>query len=252
MTARVLIFMMAFLFSACATNLSQTPQLPKVKMEGNRLVEPEYGYSIQIPNGWQILDEGYLAMFPPDSRQRMSEHLNRLIDNNFRALFLETFGKAGIAIFAHESTYKTKEDLITFWRESRPTIMRNLNNRPGNARIYNLEFNRFKNLTDLNATYEGSDGRRTLSYLYVYNFKQSIYGIELDFNANHNDFDSCLPLFYDCVNSLNVSGRSASHQERESGKTINERLEELRRLKDRNLITDEEYEKTKKKLLDDL
>lgn len=41
-------------------------------------------------------------------------------------------------------------------------------------------------------------------------------------------------------------------QGRESGKTAKERLEELKRLKEKSLITDEEYEKKKRQILNDL
>ncbi len=252
MAGRAFIVMMAFLLSACAASLSQTPQLPKVKMDGNRLVEPEYGYSIEIPNGWQIFDEGYLALLPPDNRKRISEHLNRLIEGDFRAWFFETSGKASVVVFAQRSRFKTKEEFVTFWKDSRHDLMRGLNARSGSATLYNLEFNKFEKLKDLNASYESSDGRKKLSYFYVYSFKQSLYGIEVDFDATHTDFDSYLPLFYDCVKSLTVSGHSASLQERESVKTVDERLEELKQLRDRSLITPEEYEKKKKAILDEL
>ena len=253
MTGRALIVMMAFLFSACATTPSQIPQLPKVKMEGNRLVEPDYGYSVQIPNGWKLLDESYLKKFPAANQKGISQNLNRhAIESGLRAFFLDASKGVGVAIFAQGTTFKTKEDLITSWRQGRQDSMNEMNNRLGIEHIYNLEFNRFRNLTDLNTSYESVDGAKYLSYLVVYSFKQYLYGIMLSFFAHQSEFDSYLPLFYECVNSLSVSGRTVRPQAQESGKTANERLEELKRLKEKSLITDEEYEKKKKQILDEL
>jgi hypothetical protein len=252
MTGRALIVIVAFLLSACASTLSSTPLFPKVKMEGNRLVEPEYGYTVQIPDGWTIVDENHIEKLDPDSRKRMNQEFNRLVGSGLRALFLDGSGRAVVSVFAQGTAFKEQEDLITSWRKSRQDIIKGQNNRLGYEHLSNLEFNRFRNLTDANASWESSDGSKFLSYLTVYSFKQSVFGVDLSFGAPQSEFDSCLPLFYDCVNSLSVSGRTARPREQEPRKAVDERLEELKRLKDRNLITDEDYDKKKKQILNDL
>lgn len=252
MTGRALIVMVAFLFSACATTTSSTPQFPKIRMEGNRLVEPEYGYSVRIPDGWKMLDETYIETLPQDRQKAINQEINRIIASGLRAGFLQASQKARLFIFAQGTTYKTKDDSITAWRQNRHDVMKAMNSHRGYEYVFNLEFNRFKNLTDLNCSYGDSDGWKYLSFLTAYNFKQSLYLVDLTFAATQSEFDSYLPLFYDCVNSLTVSGSTPRPQVRESGKTANERLEELKRLKDKSLITDEEYEKKKKEILDEL
>ena len=257
MTGKAFILMTAFLFSACATTQSPISLLPKVQMEGNGLVEPEYGYSVQIPNGWKMIDESYLARLASDSRNRIIGLLNRLVqDRSFRACFVETSGQAGVTIFASspgEITFKTKEDFLTFWRESRQASLTEENNHYGFKRFYNLEFNRFKNLTDLNASYESTDKRRTLSYLDVYSFKQSLCAVQLDFSAALGAFDSYLPLFYDCVNSLSVSGRTADKPNKKPvDSDIETKLIGLKHLLDNGLINQEDYDRKKAELLDQL
>jgi len=252
MTGRAFIVVIAFLFSACATTPSSTPQFPKVNMEGNRLVDPDYGYSVNIPDGWKKLDETYIETLPQDTQKATNREINRLIASGLRASFVHASQKASVSTIAQETTYKTKDDLITAWRQNRHDLMKAMNSRHGYEFVFNAEVNRFKNLTDFNFSYESSDGWKILSYLTVYNFKQSLNSVDLTLTATQSEFDSYLPLFYDCVTSLSVSGLNASPQEREPRKTVSERLEELKRLKDRNLITDENYEKKKKQILDEL
>jgi hypothetical protein len=252
MTGRTFIVMMAFLFSACATTQSSTPQFPKIRMEGYRLIEPDYGYAVHIPEGWRLVGENDIENLDPDSRNRMRQEFNRLLGSGLRAYFLDGSGRAAISVFAQGTTFTKQEDLISAWRKNRADVMKGQNNRLGYEHLSNLEFDRFKNLTDSNASWKTSDGGKLLSYLTVYSFRQSVYGIDLTFGAPQSEFDTYLPLFYDCVNSLSVSGRTAMPPERKPAKTLNERLEELKRLKNKNLITDEDYEKKKKQILDEL
>ena len=256
MAARVIVVILILLFSACATTQSPISLLPKVLLEGNKLVEPEYGYSVQIPNGWKLIDESYLARLSPDRQKRIIGILNRLVlDRSFRACFVEPTGEVGVTISAlapGEITSETKEDFLAAWRENTEELLAEENNRYGFERFYNLEFNRFKKLTDINASYETSDKSRTLFYVRIYSFKQSSCAVMLAFNASLKAFDSFLPLFYDCVNSISVSGINSTPQKQESLKAISERLEELKRLKEKSLITDEDYQKKKKQILDEL
>jgi hypothetical protein len=253
MTGRAFIVMMAFVFSACATTTSSMPQFPKVKMEGNRLVDHDYGYSVQIPAGWKMIDESYIEKLDQNRRKEENQEFSNLISQGLRASFWEGSEKAKIFIWAMgPGPPKTPEEAMTLWRKAKQNFIKKRNDSLGVEHLYNLEFNRFKNLTSLNSSYESSKGYSFLNYLQVFSFKQSIYGIELGFTGSKGAFDSYLPLFYDCVNSLTVPGRSATPQEQEPSKTLNQRLEELKRLKDRNLITDEEYEQKKKKILDEL
>jgi len=252
MTGRVFIVVIAFLFSACATTPSSTPQFPKVKMEGNRLVDPGYGYSVNIPDGWRMFDKTYIETLPQDTQKVINRELNRLLASGLRVSFIHASQKARLSTTAQGTAYKTKDDLITAWRQSRHDQLKAMNSRHGYEFVFNLEFNTFKNLTDLNCSHESSDGWKYLSYLTAYNFNQSLYLVDLTLAATQSEFDSYLPLFYDCVNSLSVAGVSVTPQDRKSGKTVNERLEELKRLKDKSLITDEEYEKKKKQILNDL
>jgi len=254
MTGRAFMVILAVLFSACATTQSPISLLPKVQMEGNRFVEPEYGYSVQIPEGWRLVDESYLARLPSDNRNRIIGILNRLVlDRSFRACFVETSGQAGVTISAGKVTSGEKENFITNWQESRLELLTEENNRYGFERFYNLEFNRFKNLTDINASYDSTDNRRTISFFQVYSFKQSLYAVQLDFSAGHEGSESFLPLFYDCVNSLSVPGRTADKTSRKQGGTeIETKLIELKRLLDKGLIDQEDYDRRKAELLNQL
>jgi hypothetical protein len=157
MAGRVFIVLIAFLFSACATTTSSTPQFPKVKMEGNRLVEPEYGYTLQVPDGWRMVDRNEIEKLDPDSRSRMSQEFNRLLGTGLRCYFLGSSGTTALAVFAQGTIFRTHEDLITAWRNSRQDLIKGQNDRLGYEYLSNLEFNRFKSLTDLNASWESSD-----------------------------------------------------------------------------------------------
>jgi hypothetical protein len=252
MMARLLILVVSLLLCSCATNLSQTPQFPKLKMEGNRLVEPDYGYSVEIPKGWKMFDESSLEKFDLDSRKLANQELNRLRMGGVRAIFVEPSESTFLFITAAGGRYRTKEEVMTVWQKRTQDLIRAQNDRLGYAHIYNVEVNKFRELADANVSYETSDGRRMLTYVQAFSFRQSLYTVELSLSAVLSDFDSHLPLFYDCVNSLSVSGLSASPQAGKSDKAANERLEELKRLKEKGLITDEEYEKKKKQILDEL
>ena len=246
MIARLVIPLVSLVFCACATTLTQAPQLPKVAIEGNRVVEPDYGYSLQVPAGWKMIDEKYIQQLDPNSQKVITRKFNRLIPMGLRATFWEASERAGLLISARGGAFQTREATIDSWRYL-------IENRiKSNTDLYNLDFNKFKHLTDLNASFLSADGLKYLSYIRVYTFNQSIYAVDLSFAALESDFETFLPMFYDCVKSLSVSEFIVSPQEGESGKTITQRLEELRGLRDRSLITDEEYEKKKILILNEL
>ena len=247
MIARCVIALIPLFLSACAaTTMPTSPQLPKVTMDGNRVVDEDYGYSIQIPAGWKMIDEEYIELLDPNSKKVLTQQFNRLIRMGLRATFWEASERAGLVISAKGGAFKTKEATIDAWRHLIENKIKIKND------LYNLEYNTFEHLTDLNASFLSSDGLKFLSYIRVYKFNQSIYAVDLSFTALQSDFDFYLPSFYDCVNSLSVSELTARPKESESGKNVSQRLEELKRLKDRSLITDEDYEAKKKQIIDEL
>jgi len=252
MTGRVFILLIAFLFSACATTTSSTPQFPKVKMEGNRLVEPEYGYSVEIPEGWVIVDEAYVNKLDPDTRKTAIQAFERLRPEGLRAWFLDPSLTAGLHVFAAAYPQKTKEEIVAILRDSYKMRMKTENTNRGYEYFSNLQFDSFHKLTDFHLSYDEADTFKYVLYLSTYPFKGAEYAVVLALSGNRSIFSSRLPVFYKCVNSLSFSGRKPVTTSQEPSGNIAQRLDALKQLKEKGLITDKDYEKKKKQILNDL
>lgn len=81
-------------------------------------------------------------------------------------------------------------------------------------------------------------------YMSIFSAKEGTVYVKID--VRYETYDVKVK---NIIDSPTLTGRGAS---KESGKSASERLEGLKRLKDKSLITDEEYEKKKKQILDEL
>lgn len=252
MIGRSFVIMMTFLFSSCGATLSSTPQFPKVTMEGNRIVDPEYGYSLEIPENWVRLDETYVEKLDAGTRKMFIQAFDTLKSQGLRAWFIEQNRKASLQVFANGFPQKTKEEVIESMKDNFKTALMAENTKRRFQYAFDLQFDSFEELTDLNASYEDATHTRYVHYSSVYPFDNAEYMVNLAFSSNTVTFRSNLPVFYKCVRSLSLPGRIPTTVSPEARRNIAERLNALERLRDKGLISDEEYEKKRKQILDEL
>ena len=252
MITKAFITLVSLLLCTCAISPSLPPQLPNVKMEENRLVEPDYGYAVGIPEGWVRLDEHYIEKLDVENRKSTIQAIERLKTQGLRAWFLEPNLRASLQVFAAGYPRKTKDEVIAILRDIYKTALDTENKKRGYAHGFNLQFDSFEKLTDFHLSYEDADGFRYLLYVSTYPFRGAEYAVVLAFSARTGNFDSSLPEFYECVSSLSFPGRSPSHFSKEVNGNISERLKTLKQLKEKGLITEEDFERTKQQILSDL
>lgn len=252
MAARAFIVMMAFLFSACATNMSQAPQLPKVQMQGNKFVEPGYGYSLEIPTDFTLVDETFLAKLDPAKREKFLSDLAGSSSQGLRAVFFNSSNSSFLMITCTRSIYATKQDSVKAGRTVWKSWVTAQNSQGKYKQFFDLEFDRYERLTDLNFSMDTDTGFRMLAYLCPYNFRGSLYEQWLLLVAPLISFDSALPIFYSCIKSLKLPDQIPKQEGQERKEPISVRLEKLKRLKDSGLISEQDYEKKKGEMLNEL
>lgn len=220
-------------------------------MEGNRLVDPECGYSVEIPENWVRLDENYVENLDVGTRKMVIQTFDTLKIQGLRAWFIEQNRKASLHVFATGFPQKTKEEVIASMKDNLKTALMTENTKRRYQYAFNLQFDSFDKLTDFHASYEDATHFKYVHYSSTYPFRGAEYVVNLAFGANAVTFGSYLPVFYKCVNSLSFPGRTPATTSREPGGNSAERLNALKQLKDKGLISDEDYEK-KKQILDEL
>jgi hypothetical protein len=234
MVRKAFIVIMVFVFSACATTQLSTSQFPKVKMEGNRLVEPDYGYSLEIPTGFTLVDEAFLAKLEPTTREKYSD-IRKPFGEPFRAMFFNSSQSSFSFVLGARSIYAKKHDAVNASRRSWESRFSAENSQRGLQYFFNIAFDRYERLTDLNASADVLDGARVLAYYSVYNHRGALYELALGLVAPLSNFESCLPTFYSCVKSLDLPDR-VPNSEGQQKAPASVRLEKLKELKDRGLI----------------
>jgi hypothetical protein len=252
MTARAFIVMMAFLFSACATTQSPISHLPKVQMEGNRLGEPDYGYSLELPTGFTLVDETFLTKLDPAKPKQFLSELSGFLSLRLRAIFFNSSNSSLLMLTSARSIYATKQHAVNAGRRLWESWAAALNSQSGKQELFNIQIDKYERLTDLNASADTDYGYRAVAYYCPYNFRESLYEIWLLFMSPISNFEYYLLTFYPCVKSIKLTDQTPRSEGQEQKEPASVRLEKLKKLKESGLISEQDYERKKREILNRL
>ena len=232
--------------SSCAT----TSTLPTLQRVGNTIIDPEYKYQLEIPVGWNYYDKAYVDKMDATQSKQIADAIVSRKDKSARALVLEPREKAVITIFASRTrNYNTKQQILNDYINRMKKHIKITNKDRKYEYMKNLNINQFKKILDLNLYFEAGQ-YRCLMYYKISIRNNIMYSIILTYCTVSFDFDDYLRQFYKCVESLCFTNMEA--ESKKVRRNITDRLEELRELKNRGLITEEDYKEKRKKILDEL
>jgi hypothetical protein len=249
---RSFIVMVSLLLCSCATSLSQAPQLPKVQMEGKRLAEPDYGYSLEIPSGFALVDDTFLARLEPAQREKFLSELSSYSNIGLRAMFFNSSNSSFLMLMASRSIYATKQDAVNAGPRLWQSWVTAENTKSGKQEVFNIQINEYERLTDLNASVDTDQGLKMLAYYCPYYFKGSLREMWLLYASPIVNFEYHLPEFYSCVKSLQLTDQTPRSEGQGQKEAASVRLEKLKKLKDAGLISEQDYENKKRQILNEL
>jgi hypothetical protein len=245
------ILLVGLLVAGCASNLPPTLHFPDLVIEGDNVSDPDFGYSFKLPVGFRKENDADIKDYksPLISQGSRYQTTQNLLNQGLRARLLASSWEASVFIFVSpNSSTMAKEHLILDLAQRAKLKAK--------EKIWtNLKIDEFDRLTDLNMYFETASGNdkqiyRHILYEVILEIGDVKKLLELDCMAKAECFDEYVPKFYQLVRSLKVQGKTL-HTEKTKGGAF-DRLEELKILRDKGLITDEDYLKKKAEILNEL
>ena len=252
MMTRSLIVVVSLLFCSCATTTSSTPHFPKVNMEGKRLAESDYGYSLEIPSGFTLVDEMFLTRLEPAKREKLLSELSGYLNIGLRAILFNSSNSSFLMLTASRSIYATKQDAVNAGPRLWQSWVTAENTKSGKQELFNIQIDEYERLTDLNASADNDQGWKMLAYYSPYYFRGYLYEVWLIYMSPIFNFEYHLPEFYSCVKSVTLPGTIPKLEDEQQKEPASVRLDKLKKLKESGLISEQDFEKKKKQIIDEL
>ena len=191
------------------------------------LIEPDYGYSLNIPFGLQALDDTSPLKLDSKAATQLKQQVG------LRAVFANlSTGSPILRVLCAPIPQMTKQEAVSRLEKHYERLI----SQGGNCFAFGTD--KYQKLTDLNASYATNDGYRFLTYVFLYDFRGSFHCLELTFGCLSYEFESNLPTFYSCVKSVNLPDQIPKLEEQKQKDPTSVRLQKVKNLKENGLISE--------------